>query len=72
VPVKSPRSRPPEEMLGIAGSFRPSRVCESLDEAISSTHRGDAPALIAGSLFLVGEALVLLGLSDAEQEISAQ
>jgi dihydrofolate synthase/folylpolyglutamate synthase len=72
VPVKSPRSRPPEEMLQIAAAFRPSRSCPSLGEAISSARLREPPTLIAGSLFLVGEALVLLGLSDGEQEISAQ
>jgi dihydrofolate synthase/folylpolyglutamate synthase len=72
VPIKSPRSRPVEEMQKIAAGSRPSRACNSLAEAIATTRPGDPPALIAGSLFLVGEALVLLGLSDAEQEISAQ
>jgi dihydrofolate synthase/folylpolyglutamate synthase len=72
VPVESPRSRPVEEMLKIATASRPSRACNSLHEAISTARRGEPPVLIAGSLFLVGEALVLLGLTDGEQEISAQ
>jgi hypothetical protein len=59
-------------MLQIAAAFRPSRSCPSLGEAISSARLREPPTLIAGSLFLVGEALVLLGLSDGEQEISAQ
>lgn len=72
VPVRSPRSRPVEEMLKIAAAWRPSRACGSLSEAISTMRRREPPALIAGSLFLVGEALVLLGLAEGEQEVSAQ
>lgn len=73
VPVRSPRAGPAEELREIAAAFRPSRACGSLEEAIATTRSGgDLPALIAGSLFLVGEALVLLGIAEGEQEISAQ
>ena len=63
---------PVEELLEIAQAWRPCRVCGSLDEAIATTPRGETPALITGSLFLMGEALVSLGLAEGEQEISAQ
>jgi dihydrofolate synthase / folylpolyglutamate synthase len=72
VPVRSPRTRPVDELQEIAADWRPSRACASLEEAMASTRGGAAPALVAGSLFLVGEALVLLGLAEGEQEISAQ
>lgn len=72
VPVRSPRARPVEELLEIARALRPSRACGSLEEAIATTPRREPPALITGSLFLVGEALVLLGMAEGEQEISAQ
>lgn len=72
VPVKSPRARPMQDLLQIASLWRPSRAYSSLEEAIKTAPRRDTPVLITGSLFLVGEALTLLGLSEGEQEISAQ
>jgi dihydrofolate synthase/folylpolyglutamate synthase len=72
VPVRSPRAGPVEDLLEIAQAWRPCRVCRTLDEAIATTPRGETPALITGSLFLMGEALVSLGLAGGEQEISAQ
>jgi len=61
-----------EELREIAAAWRPSRACGSLEEAMATVKKGETPALIVGSLFLVGEALVLLGLAEGEQEISAQ
>jgi dihydrofolate synthase/folylpolyglutamate synthase len=72
VPVPGPRGTPAEELLKIAEAWRPSRLCLSLDEAIATTPRGDVPTLITGSLFLMGQALVSLGLAEGEPEISAQ
>ncbi|MGA3170074.1 MAG: folylpolyglutamate synthase/dihydrofolate synthase family protein [Chthoniobacteraceae bacterium] len=72
VPVRSPRAGPVEAVLEIARSFRPSRECATLDEAIATTPRGQIPGLITGSFFLMGEALVALGLAGGEREISAQ
>jgi len=72
VPVRSPRAGPVEPVLEIARAFRPSRECASLEQAIATTPRGEIPALITGSFFLMGEALVVLGLAEGEQEISAQ
>jgi dihydrofolate synthase/folylpolyglutamate synthase len=72
VPVRSPRAGPVEELLEIAAALRPSRMCGSLEEAIAAARPGETPALITGSFFLMGEALVLLGLVEGEQEISAQ
>jgi dihydrofolate synthase/folylpolyglutamate synthase len=74
VPVRSPRAGPVEELLEIAAEWRPSRGCGSLQEAMATVRsRGEeAPALITGSLFLMGEALVLLGIEEGEQEVSAQ
>jgi len=72
VPVRSPRAGPVEELLETAGEWRPCRVCVSLVEAMATARRAETPALITGSFFLIGEALVLLGLAEGEQEISAQ
>jgi len=72
VPMLSPRAAAPEDLLQIAGAWGRSRVCGSLEEAIESVPEGGTPALITGSLFLVGEALVALGLAEGEQEVSAQ
>jgi dihydrofolate synthase/folylpolyglutamate synthase len=73
VPVRSPRTRPVEELQQIATAWRPSRACGSLEEAMALARpAGNTPALITGSLFLIGAALVSLGLAEGEQEISAQ
>ncbi len=72
VPVRSPREGPVEELVAIAQAYRPASAFGSLEEAMTATPRGETPALIAGSLFLVGEALGILGLVEGEQEISAQ
>jgi dihydrofolate synthase/folylpolyglutamate synthase len=72
VPVRSPRGGPVGELREIAAEWRPCRVYGSLEEAIATARSGETPVLIAGSLFLVGEALVLLGLAEGEGEISAQ
>jgi dihydrofolate synthase/folylpolyglutamate synthase len=73
VPVRSARTRPAEELRQIASAWRPSRAFASLEEAIKIARTDGAnPALITGSLFLIGEALVALGLAEGEQEISAQ
>jgi dihydrofolate synthase/folylpolyglutamate synthase len=72
VPVRSPRAGSVEILAGIASAYRPTRISPSLEKAISSARLAEAPVLITGSLFLVGEALVALGLAEGEQEISAQ
>jgi len=60
VPVKSKRALPPEELLTVASGT----VCESLADALEKT-KGDAQVLITGSLFLVGEAMELIGVAPA-------
>jgi len=72
VPVRNPRAGSVEELRTIAGAWRPSRVCGSLEEAIALAPRGEPPTVITGSLFLVGEALVALGLAEGVQEVSVQ
>ena len=72
VPVRSPRTMPVEDLLEISRAWRPSRAFGSLGAAISAVPRVETPALITGSLFLMGEALVTLGLAEGEQEISTQ
>jgi dihydrofolate synthase/folylpolyglutamate synthase len=72
VPVKSPRAGSPQTLLDVAESHRPGFLAPSLAEAIASAPCPKLPTLITGSLFLIGEALVLLGLADDDQEVSAQ
>ncbi len=72
VPVRSPRAGSVEELREIAAAWRPSRVCGSVEKAIATAKRGDTPVLITGSLFLMGDALVSLGLAEGGREISAQ
>ncbi len=71
-PVQSPRTTSVEDLLEIAQAFRPCRPCPSMKEALASARRGETPVLITGSLFLIGEALVLLGMAEGEQEITTQ
>ena len=72
VPVRSPRGGGTGELQEVAASFRPSRTYGSLQEAIAAAPHGEVPVLITGSLFLIGEALVCLGMADQEREVSAQ
>jgi dihydrofolate synthase/folylpolyglutamate synthase len=71
-PVRSPRAGSIEDLHQIAAALRPTRACNSLTEAIATITPGETPVLITGSLFLIGEALVCLGLALEEHEISAQ
>jgi dihydrofolate synthase/folylpolyglutamate synthase len=72
VPINNPRNTAPEDLLGIATQWAPAKVCPTLEEALSTAPTGDIPTLITGSLFLVGETLVTMGLAEASGEISAQ
>ena len=60
VPVKSKRSFPPNEMLAVCKGT----VCNSLSEALEQT-KDDKEVVITGSLFLVGEAMELLGIESS-------
>lgn len=63
VPVHSQRSATPEELFGACAEGHPGArvtVCHSLAEALRVTE-AEPFRLIAGSLYLVGEALELLG-----------
>jgi dihydrofolate synthase/folylpolyglutamate synthase len=60
VPVKSKRSLPPNELLSVCNGT----VCNSLSEALEQT-KADKEVVITGSLFLVGEAMELLGIESS-------
>ncbi len=75
VPVRSPRALPPSELAALVRAQSPSvsvSVAETLSSALTDARAGDGRVLIAGSLFLAGEALVRLGLANGEHEWSAQ
>lgn len=72
VPMRTPRGGPPERLVEIAARWAPSRACATLEQALAEAPDGETPVLITGSLFLVGEALVALGLAEETLEISAQ
>jgi dihydrofolate synthase/folylpolyglutamate synthase len=72
VPVGNPRGAPPADLQPIASAWAPASVCPSLEEAIAAAPSGQLPTLITGSLFLVGEALVALGLAEPSGEVSVQ
>ena len=74
VPVRSPRSAAPAEIAGALAQIAPgveTRVMESLAEALEAARAHPEPVLVAGSFFLVGEALAALTGQDAPME-SAQ
>ncbi|HKQ38899.1 MAG TPA: folylpolyglutamate synthase/dihydrofolate synthase family protein [Verrucomicrobiae bacterium] len=60
VPVKSKRGLPPSEMLSVCKGT----VCNSLSEAVNHAE-ADKEVVITGSLYLVGEAMELLGIAPA-------
>jgi dihydrofolate synthase/folylpolyglutamate synthase len=65
VPVRSERTAAPAELAGSCREFNPGaevRVCASVREALDEA-TGDPFTLVAGSLYLVGEAMEWLGLS---------
>ena len=64
VPVSSNRGASPTDLAAVFGEFLPraTETCDSLSGALLKTE-SDSLVVIAGSLYLVGEALVLLGLS---------
>jgi dihydrofolate synthase/folylpolyglutamate synthase len=75
VPVRSPRALPPAELAALIRKQAdgvPVSISESLDGALADARSGTGRILIAGSLFLAGEALVRLGLAEGEHEWSAQ
>jgi dihydrofolate synthase/folylpolyglutamate synthase len=75
VPVASERSANPKELAEICRTANPAAeifVCDSLKDAFAKTgSRGRSPhqnfIVITGSLYLVGEALELLGFSPAAE-----
>ena len=60
VPVKSRRGLPPQELLSVSSGT----VCNSLAEALEET-KADEEVVITGSLYLVGEAMELLGAATS-------
>jgi dihydrofolate synthase/folylpolyglutamate synthase len=65
VPVKSRRSASPEDLAAFCREANPragTQACASLEEALDAA--ADAPlVVVAGSLYLIGEAMELLGLA---------
>lgn len=75
VPVRSPRGLPTAELARVIrenAPFVPVKEAGSLAVAFQDAGQGSGRILLAGSLFLVGEALVHLGLAEGGQEWSAQ
>ena len=75
VPVRSPRSLAPSRLAETVRAQSPDaavQVAEDLASGLRAAGAGGGRILIAGSLFLAGEALVHLGLADGTQEWSAQ
>jgi len=67
VPMKSERALPPKEMVSMwqqANLSVPVSVCASLAEGMDRV-KAEPFILITGSLYLVGEAMELLGLADS-------
>jgi dihydrofolate synthase/folylpolyglutamate synthase len=75
VPVRNPRTSAAADLARLAAERAPGIPCETrpdLPTALADARTHGERTLIAGSLFLVGEALAHLGLMEGEQEMSAQ
>lgn len=62
-PTRNPRSATPEELASIWDATAPTVPCRMAPDtatALSAAQRNGGPILVAGSLFLVGEALAIL------------
>ncbi len=73
--VRSPRALPPGELaalIRVQSPVMPVSIAETLEAALADARPDGTRTLIAGSLFLAGEALIRLGLADGEHEWSAQ
>ncbi len=74
-PVRSPRALATTELAAMVHAqtkLVPVSIAESLDAAVAEARAGTDRILIAGSLFLAGEALVHLSLAEGEHEWSTQ
>jgi dihydrofolate synthase/folylpolyglutamate synthase len=75
VAVENPRALPAAELAVAVDRTAPGVVVQdfaSLSAALQHAHLHEERILVAGSLFLVGAALVELGLAKAEGEQSSQ
>jgi dihydrofolate synthase/folylpolyglutamate synthase len=75
VQVDNPRSSTPTELADVVRSIAPGLACDlapSVAKALVGLPQTSEKVLIAGSLFLVGEALSVLGLAEGEPERSEQ
>ena len=73
--VRNPRALPPSELAASVRAQAPAipvSIAETLSGALAEARADSERILIAGSLFLAGEALVRLGLAAGEHEWSAQ
>jgi len=74
-PVRSPRALAPSDLAAMIRAQSPAlpvSIAESLETALAEARTDGNRILIAGSLFLAGEALVRLSLAEGEHEWSAQ
>jgi dihydrofolate synthase/folylpolyglutamate synthase len=75
VPVRNPRSMPERELARLVGTLASQVPCDIRPDFASAFEHASSHSsrvLVAGSLFLVGEALAHLGLMEGEHEPSAQ
>src|SRR5205085_2253101 len=70
VPVKSSRTAKPEDIVPVFRAAQPKAavfLASSVQEALGLTRR-DELVVVAGSLYLIGEVMELLGLGHAAHE----
>ena len=72
VPIRSQRAAPPADIERYVPKYLSATLCASAGQALDLARRFNERVLVTGSLFLVGEALSILGSAPAALQISNQ
>ncbi len=74
VPVRNPRALPAAALAEVVRDLTeaPCSIADDICSGLPEAARHPERTLVAGSLFLVGEALAHLGMMEGEHEVSAQ
>ena len=68
VAARNPRAHSAESLRAVVAEFAPAEAHASLGQALDRARECTDPILVCGSLYLVGEALALLGGGHPPEE----